>query len=218
MSKLSVRLKKIFDLVSQRNIADVGCDHGKLSYELFEKGKIDFAYISDISESSLNKAIQLLGSKYPYTAICCDGLVGYPIDAMIEECIISGMGGEEIKKIISNSELDIYSYILSPQHNEIELKQYMLSIGYDIVYDKIVLDRDKFYHIFKCQKSDSVEPKSEFELYFGKNNFIEQDLDFDKYLDVMSDKCKKILEKNTRNSEKWEKFNDLIEIAKKERK
>ena len=60
MNKLTKRLQVIFDLVSSRVIADVGCDHGKLTKALFDENKIDFAYVSDISKLSLEKAIKLL--------------------------------------------------------------------------------------------------------------------------------------------------------------
>ena len=63
MNKLSFRLEFISSLVDERIIADVGCDHGKLVRKLFDENKIDFAYASDISSSSLQKAIDLLKDK-----------------------------------------------------------------------------------------------------------------------------------------------------------
>ena len=59
MIKISFRLKFISSLVDERIVADVGCDHGKLVRKLFDENKIDFAYVSDISRGSLQKAIDL---------------------------------------------------------------------------------------------------------------------------------------------------------------
>ena len=100
MSKLGKRLEVIASLVTKKRICDVGCDHGKLAHYLLENKISDYAVVSDISMPSLNKAIDILSkSKYNFDYICCDGLTGY-VGYDIDECIISGMGGDEIIKII----------------------------------------------------------------------------------------------------------------------
>ena len=213
MNKLTKRLQVIFDLVSSRVIADVGCDHGKLTKALFDKNKIDFAYVSDISKLSLEKAIKLLKDyDGKFEAICCDGLSDYK-DQDIGECIIAGMGGSEIIKIIENSPIEISKYILSPQHNEIDVKKFMISCGYAITYDIIILDKGKFYNIFKCEKSESREI-SDYELLFGKQNFSSDISDIKKYVEFYLEKYRKIFQQN--NSQKIEDLIKLFEIAKKE--
>ena len=59
MSKLSKRLQVIADLVNKNNVCDVGCDHGKLVEYLLSNKIVDYAIVSDISQPSLNKAIEL---------------------------------------------------------------------------------------------------------------------------------------------------------------
>ena len=113
MSKLPKRLQKIAELVTKRNICDVGCDHGKLSDYLLNNGMVDSVIVSDISAPSLQKAIDLLKKhNYKFESICCDGLKGYS-GRQVDQCIISGMGGDEIIKIISSSPIEINSFILS---------------------------------------------------------------------------------------------------------
>ena len=58
--KLDYRLSEIASNVTGKVICDIGCDHGKLSYHLLNAGVVDFAYISDISAPSLEKAVNLL--------------------------------------------------------------------------------------------------------------------------------------------------------------
>lgn len=182
MNNLSKRLKTIANLVSGRIIADVGCDHGKLSYYLLKNQIVDFAYVSDISKPSLEKAEALLSNNnLNFKAIWCDGLKGYKEDN-IDECIITGMGGEEIIKIIKASPVNIKSFILSPQHNITMLKEFMLEKGFDITFDIIIKDKNKFYNIIKFQLSDKKKTFTEFDLQFGKENFI-NNLDFIEYLD-----------------------------------
>ena len=171
MNKLSFRLEFISSLVDERIIADVGCDHGKLVRKLFDENKIDFAYVSDISSSSLQKAIDLLKDKKDkIKAICCDGLSGYD-ESKIDECIIAGMGGYEILNIIKNSKVDIQKYILAPQHDNLVLKEYLINNQYKITFDIIIKDKNKFYNIIKCEKCNNPDKLSEFELWFGKDNF-----------------------------------------------
>lgn len=215
MNKLTKRLDLICNLVESRKIADVGCDHGKLTRELFERNKIDFAYISDISNPSLQKAINLL---YPYSgrfkAICCDGLQGY--DENIDECIIAGMGGYEIMKIIKNSPIDVKSYILAPQHDIIELKKFLISNYFEIIFDIIILDKGKFYNIIKCKKSTKLCNLSDYDLYFGKENFSNNLSDISKYLDKYLEMFQKIKENQKNIDEELNHKIYLFQKAKKE--
>ncbi len=189
-NKLPKRLKIIAELVDGGVVADVGCDHGKLTYELISKNRCNSAIVSDISASSLNKAIDLLKEFKNVDAICCDGLKGYK-DRHVDQCVISGMGGEEIISIISNSPIDVASYILSPQKNETKVKKFMLDLGYGLTYDRIIYDKGKFYHILKCEKNSTYSPLDEVEFEFGKDSFNTGD--FEKFLKYEVDKCENLL-------------------------
>ncbi|MBE5738447.1 MAG: SAM-dependent methyltransferase [Clostridiales bacterium] len=215
MSKLSKRLNEIYYLVSGGTIADVGCDHGKLASALVESKKCLFAYVSDISKPSLEKAEKLLSGHDNFRAIHCDGLQGY-VGSNVDECIISGMGGEEIIQIISSSPIDIPVYILSPQKNEVKVKEYMSSIGYGIVFDKIIKDKGKFYHIFRCEKGAKTNAQDELDLYFGRDSFEAGDTDFIEYLDYESNKTNNILDRvDSQKKEELIKYLDLLKLAKK---
>jgi len=221
MSKISKRLKTIADNVSGKIVCDVGCDHGLLAEYMLDNGIVDFAYVSDISMPSLKKAEILLASKYSskFKSICTDGLLGYKGIDNIEECIISGMGGNEIINIIKNSPIDIDTYILSPQHNIIETKKFVLSHGYDITYDIIIKDKQKFYTIFKCSKSNHVKNYTDYELLIGRNNFTDKLSDIKEYVDYELNKLSLLIERvdnNTRN-EILER-SKLLNEAKKELK
>ena len=184
MNNLSKRLLKISQLVNEKIVADVGCDHGKLSYYLLKNNICDKVIVSDISKSSLQKAIDLLTEeKLNFESICCDGLNGFG-DKHIDQCIISGMGGDEIIKIINSSPIEIKSYILSPQHNIVDVKKFMLSKGYNIEVDFIIKDKDKFYTILKCEKNNIVPTLTNFDLHFGKDNFKSNNEDFVDYLNI----------------------------------
>lgn len=219
MNKLTKRLTLISDLIEEKIIADVGCDHGKLTRFLFDEGKIDFAYISDISEPSLKKAIDIL-SPYQgrFSSICCDGLKGYESSVQIDECVIAGMGGFEIKKIIENSPISINKYILAPQHDEIELKKYLIENNYKIVFDIIILDKGKFYNIIKCVKCDKKTQISDFNLYFGKDNFTSKLSDLSEFVDKKLEKLLEIRSQQKVKSLELDQKICFFEKAKKELK
>lgn len=216
MSKLTKRLELICNLVKGKNIADVGCDHGKLTLELFNKNVIDFAYVSDISQNSLNKAINLLNkNNCKFKAICCDGLQGYE-ENNIDECIIAGMGGYEIMQIIKNAKVYIPSFILAPQHDNIELKKFLIENNFQIIFDIIILDKGKFYNIIKCNKTNKICKLSEFDLYFGKDNFKNILSDIDKYVYKYLKMYNEIKSKKKDVGDKLNNLIGLFEKAKKE--
>ncbi len=216
MSKLSKRLSIIADLVDSNTICDVGCDHGKLVKYLLDEKKIKFAYVSDISMQSLKKAINLLANhESNFEAICCDGLKGYK-DKLIDECVISGMGGEQIIDIIKSSPISIQKFILSPQHNIIKTKKFMLENNYNITFDIIIKDKNKFYNVFKCEKTQNKVKLNEYQLIFGKDNFTNLISDIDEYVIFELNKLYAI-KHQTKNSDLNYKI-DIFEKAKKERK
>ncbi len=219
MNKLTKRLTLISDLIDEKIIADVGCDHGKLTRFLFDEGKIDFAFVSDISEQSLMKAIDIL-SPYQgrFLSICCDGLKGYESNAKIDECVIAGMGGFEIKKIIENSPITINKYILAPQHDEIELKKYLIENNFKIDFDIIILDKGKFYNIIKCVKSDKKLKADEFDLMFGKDNFTNKLSDLSQFVNKKLDKLLEIKSRQKVKSLELDQKICFFEKAKKELK
>lgn len=217
-NNLPKRLKVIAELVDGGVVADVGCDHGKLTYELVSRNRCKSAIVSDISASCLSKAVILLKGFENVEAICCDGLKGYK-DKHVDQCVISGMGGEEIISIISNSPIDIASYILSPQKNVTKVKKFMLDLGYGLTYDRIIYDKDKFYHILKCEKNSINRPLDEVEFEFGKDSF--GTTDFNKFLKYEMDKCMQLfkLVDDTKKAE-LSKYLELLKSAteRKERK
>lgn len=215
MSKLSKRLDKVFELVKGKVVADVGCDHGKLAHSLLESGKCDYVIVSDISKPSLEKAEKLLSKYTNFEAICCDGLTGYE-GKNIDECVISGMGGEEIIDIVSSSPIIVPVYILSPQKNETKVKEYMTALGYGIVYDEIVRDKHKFYHIFRCERGCESVITDELDLVFGRDSFSSKNADLIEFINYEETKTRNILPQVDEEKKK-ELLNylELLELAKK---
>lgn len=211
--KLSKRLQTVADLVSQKRVCDIACDHGKVIAKLFEDNKIDYAIVSDISEKCAIKAKELLlGLGFAnFQMRVGDGFESIYKDDEIQQVIISGLGGLEIIKILQNSDIQPNSLIIQPQNHAVELKKYIINNGYNIVYDKIIYD-EKYYNIFKVEKG--VWRGVEFDLYFGKNNFI-NNADFSGYLIYLSEKINKFIGKLSGGKlDEYKKIMQFIKIAK----
>ncbi len=178
------RLKKIYDLVDLRVVADIGTDHGKLVGQLFIDKKIDKAYLTDISAKSLQKAKDLmteLGFDKQSQFAISDGFDSFePIENC--EAVIAGMGGEEIIKILSKlkKQNKITSFVLQPMKNIVNLRQYLVKNGYKIVVDIIVRDGKKYYFVIKAKKGFGFLTKKA--KYFGKTNIKTYPKDFLDYL------------------------------------
>lgn len=194
--KLSIRLQKICDLVNSgtKTLADVGCDHGKVVAELFLENKIDFAYLSDISEPSVRKAERLLKelniSEDKYKVLVTDGLTNFNV-SHIDTVIIAGMGGLEIEKIIKNSNTDISEFILAPNNNDVSLRKYLLQNNYKIVTDFVVKDANKYYNIMKV--ISGKQKLNKMNIFFGFTNFENITEDFKDYLNYEKSKISNIL-------------------------
>ena len=215
MSKLPFRLQKIAELVTGKRVCDIGCDHGKLAEYLLSSGKVESVIVSDISRPSLQKAIDLLSAKdYNFEYICCDGLEGYS-GKSVDQGIIAGMGGDEIIKIISNSPIEINSYILSPQHNNIDVKKFLLSHGYNIDYDVIIRDKSKFYNIIRCYKSNKVREYSDLQLVIGEANYIDPDSCSDEFVKNEILKVDRILDGNKIENQDLVKYIKILKQYKR---
>lgn len=220
---LSPRLIKVRDFVDCKRVADIGCDHGKLVEDLFRQKMIDYAFVSDISKPSVNKAVELLtknNRNFDYAV--GDGLEKIEGKHNIEQVIISGMGGLEIIKILENNHLNISKFVLQPQNNEIKLKMWLAENNFEILNDLIVKDKHIYYNVIKVQSAKKVKKQKLFDLKFGKDNFNGNE-DFYKYLVFSKSQLEKRLFAMPRNKQKevkkelkfinkavkkWEKINE----------
>jgi len=184
--KLSKRLQSIADIITfYDTIADIGCDHGKLSVYLIINRLCNKVLATDISPLSLRKTQKLAQKKQienKVITLCGDGLkplIDY--GEKIDLAIIAGMGGREIIKIIKQDQKLINHYILSPQQNTPFLREKLNEFGYKIVNDFIVLDNTKFYDIIEAIKG--AQKLKEPELEWGISNLKNPSKDFLLYLD-----------------------------------
>lgn len=169
--------------------ADVGCDHGYMAQYMLENSLCDRAYISDISEPSLEKARRLL-SEYiqegRVQSFCCAGLEQVPRDA--QQVLIAGMGGEEIVGILKTGFLPP-RLVLQPMKNSEKVRRFLLESGYPIVRDYTFSD-GKFYDVICAEQGQTPREYGSLALEFGYDNLFAPGVDFLEYLRIEQEKCR----------------------------
>lgn len=206
---LTKRLSEILKHTIGSNIlVDVGCDHGILGYEALKRGHALRVIATDVSDKSLDKARRLF-AEYGYVDNvqfrCGDGLsVVESLEA--DTVVISGMGGMEIIKILTNSDYQCNRLVLSPQSDTEEVRRYLVGHGYRLNHDYVIFD-NKFYWIIVAVVGEDEYTEDEFT--FGRDNLNGKSCDFIKWIDVEIDRFNSVILK-TDNQNVKERFKESI--------
>ena len=150
---LSPRLEAIAEMLSGVDeAADVGCDHGRLSVALVQRGIAHRVRASDISEVSLNKARRLAkvcGLSSSIWFEVADGLE-FLAPGEADGIIIAGMGGELIARLLEKggeAPRRAKRLVLQPMRGVEELRRYLNQNNYDIIDERLVLDSGRIYQV-----------------------------------------------------------------------
>lgn len=147
------RLDCAIELLSgARVVADVGCDHGRLSCALVQRKVAERCIAIDISEPSLKKAERLIcriGLQDRIETRLGDGLsplVAGEADALA----ILGMGGTLMTEI-----LDVQpplkgagKCVLQPMRGAEDIRRWLFERNYPVLGDHVVLDAGRYYQVF----------------------------------------------------------------------
>ena len=174
MLKLDKRLNFILNEIEGDILADVGCDHGKLSISALLNNKCKRVIAVDISEKSLNKTTILAkecGLSHLVATRVSDGFKAIFED--LDTAVIAGLGGHEIKSILNDNIPNVKRLIVCPHQNAAVARKAINSIGYGAIKDYVVYEGDKYYQIIVAEKDGKVY--CEEELRFGKNSPSRED-------------------------------------------
>ncbi|MEA4870205.1 MAG: class I SAM-dependent methyltransferase [Christensenella sp.] len=133
-------------------VADIGCDHGRLSCALIQQGVAKRCIAIDISAPSLQKAERLIrqtGMENRVETRLGDGLS--PLKANEADAIaILGMGGTLMRQI-----LDVMPplksakrCVLQPMRAAEDIRRWLYERNYPVLDDRVVLDTGRYYQIF----------------------------------------------------------------------
>lgn len=192
---ISKRLRVIGDLVPDNSfILDIGCDHGLLSIYVVQKNKNVKAIASDVNEGPLKGArenVKKYGLENKIVLKREDGLDAY--QEGVDLVILAGLGSITIVDIlIKEKELlnDIDRLIISSNNDYYYLRKNIVNLGYKIVDEKIVYEKNKYYPVIVFEKGK--ERYSDFELKYGPVLLRNKDEVFKEYLSFNKKKLIKI--------------------------
>ncbi|MBR4831660.1 MAG: SAM-dependent methyltransferase [Butyrivibrio sp.] len=178
--KMSERLVTIGDMLShvgnyladysgrKLRTADVGCDHGYISIYLAEKDISSSCIAMDVRKGPLSGAaanIKEQGFEDRIQTRLSDGLKELK-KGEVDTVVIAGMGGDLMKRIITDSDiasLGIKAGVLQPQSELCEFRSFLRESGYHIAEERIVFEDGKYYFpmlvIFDRMPADSAGQK-----------------------------------------------------------
>lgn len=214
------RLQEIASLIEHVNVvADIGSDHGYLSKILIEQEKANHVIATDISKQSLNKTEMLakqFGFENKIETREGDGLFPISCEDKVDVCVIAGMGGYEIIKILSSCDLkNIDTFIFQPAQNVSELRSFLSENGFEIVCDKMIKDQKKFYSTIKAIKNNKNQKLQNCQILFGISCQNLKNEDFFEYLQEYISKRKELIAQNIKTEKICKELNLALEILNK---
>ncbi|MCI5698367.1 MAG: class I SAM-dependent methyltransferase [Clostridiales bacterium] len=174
---LSERLKTIADLIPyEETMADIGTDHGFLPVYLIETGRSPNAIATDISEGSLQKAIDLAKGKKLDNMLSTrrgDGLdvIG---KAEVDNVIIAGMGGILISDILGKDIEKAKSFkrlILQPRSKIGFLRKWLRDHNFTIERETLVKELDKICEIIVAIPYEEFHDEFPFSIVNSSNKY-----------------------------------------------
>ena len=168
--KLSKRLQAIYDMVPQSNVlADIGSDHALLPIALVLNGKVTRAYASEVNEGPYEasvKNIEKYGVSNYVSAVLSNGISELGKD--VTTISICGMGGSLIVDILDKDKEKletVSTLVLEPNNNEENVRIWLMKNGYEIIFEKLIEEDNRYYEVIKAVKGNCEYTKEE--LFFG---------------------------------------------------
>jgi tRNA (adenine22-N1)-methyltransferase len=153
------RLSCAIELLSgARVVADIGCDHGRLSCALIQQGAARRCIATDISELSLRKAERLArqtGAENRVETRLGDGL--NPLDPGEADALaILGMGGTLMTRILDAEPplMGARICVLQPMRAAEDVRRWLYDRRYPVLDDRVVLDGGRYYQVFSVGRPE----------------------------------------------------------------
>ena len=163
-------------------VADIGCDHGRLSVALLQQAIASRVIASDISADSLLKGRALAErcriEEAQLSFILSDGL-SHLVPGEADAIVLAGMGGELIARLLEAGAAAAHAaarIVMQPMGGTLELRRFLLQNGFRIADEKYVLDAGRYYQIILAVPSIGQTPElPQALLEFGAVAFAKRD-------------------------------------------
>lgn len=218
--KISLRLTKIANMVEKGStLLDVGTDHAYIPIYLCQSQTIQRAIASDISKGPVENAKNNVKNHCLQDKIDVrlgDGLKTTTKQDLVDTCIIAGMGGSLITKILEQSKelVDTFSnLILQPQKSQDKVRKYLHKIKFKIVKDEMFIDDDRIYTLIVAKKG-TEDLYTEEEYLFGKYEIQKKCPILKEYISLEMYKMEKVLNQIKQSSSDFAKIESKYNIYK----
>jgi tRNA (adenine22-N1)-methyltransferase len=144
-------------------VADIGCDHGRLTAALLQKQICNQVIASDISEPSLEKArllIDRIGLSERVSFRVGDGCSVLDLGEC-DTIALLGMGGTLMCRILEACSVPLMgakALVLQPMRAQDDIRGYLYQNKYRIDCDRVISDHGRLYQVFRAIPDDRTEP------------------------------------------------------------
>jgi len=163
-------------LPQQACVADIGCDHGRLSCGLLQQHAGWRCIAADVSAPSLEKARQLAqftGLSNRVDVRCGNGLSVLQ-EGEADAVVLCGMGGELIVELLEAAPFCVNTLSLAvfqPMRGVEELRCWLYERGWHIISDRVVRDAGRLYQVFSARPPKVGEDRQRIPLGFPQECF-----------------------------------------------
>lgn len=143
-------------LLGARVVADIGCDHGRLSCALVQREIAERCIAIDISEPALQMAIRFarqLRIQDRVETRSGDGL--QPLEAGEADAIaILGMGGTLMTRILDVTPplKGAERCVLQPMRAAADIRRWLYTRGYHVLEDRVAFEAGRYYQVFSVDQ------------------------------------------------------------------
>lgn len=160
---ITPRLSAALDMLKGCDtVADIGCDHGKLSAALLQRGCCRNVIAADISNASLNKARTLIGRIDLEDRVSFREGDGLRV-IKTGECdaiAMLGMGGTLMCDILEACETPLQgadAAVFQPMRAQCDIRTYLYRNRYHITDDRVICEQGRYYQIFRAVPKEDYQ-------------------------------------------------------------
>lgn len=133
---------------------DIGCDHGQLGLSFGDRDSVGEVNLVDPSSKVINELNNKLDSYITTKPFMLNIHQKRGQDILLgpesKTVFIAGMGGEEIKEILTNLETQLSPrdlIVISPHRKILELRKYLHHSAYRLEQEEVLLENGQYYQI-----------------------------------------------------------------------
>lgn len=153
--RLSKRMQAVADMVEEKKVVDIGCDHAFVSIYLAQRPEVEAVIAMDVKKGPVDIARANV-SQYNLSSKI-DVRMSNGFDSLevgeAQVAIIAGMGGYLMIDILKAGFKHLrngISLVLQPQSDIDEVRKYLTGVGYVICQEEMLIDEGKYYTVMKA--------------------------------------------------------------------